>query len=354
MVVKTKSNRNVKRFWARAFAGFALAAAGMASGAWEHGGARRGISSADDRGAGFRFVAYWDGANIPGGRFERPIGIAVAPSGDVYITDSRKRVLHLNRRGRFLGGWGREGRGPGDFEIPMGIAVAPDRSVYVSDYELDRVQKFTADGRFLLAFGKSGSGPGEFDAPAGLAVDAAGYVCVADFYNDRTEKFNSVDAFQKVIGKPGRLGEGALHYPTGVSILPGGGLLVADAYNYELQWFTASGQPRGRRGYHLFWLWPRPTSSDGGFNTPTGVAAGSNGGIYVADGGNHRVVMLSPDRKFMAAWKIPNAASGVDSPEQVAASPDGTTVYATDLAANRIIVLKVVDRAGLASTRGKN
>ena len=59
----------------------------------------------------------------------------------------------------------------------------------------------------------------------------------------------------------------------------------------------------------------------------------------VADSGNHRVVMLSPAGEYLAHWQIPNASSGVFSPEHIAVSPDGSTVYATDLAGNRVLVL---------------
>jgi len=118
--------------------------------------------------------------------------------------------------------------------------------------------------------------------------------------------------------------------------------MVADAYNYQLQWFDTDGQPKERLGYHLFWLWPRPVSSSAGFNAPTGVAADSMGFIHVADSGNHRVVMLTQRGEYLSEWKIPEAAPEIHSPEKIAVAPDGRTVYATDLAANRILVLNVV------------
>jgi len=224
--------------------------------------------------------------------------------------------------------------------------VAPDGSVFVSDYDLDRVQKFTADGKYLLQFGRSGAGPGEFDAPAGLAVDGAGAVYVADFYHHRIHKFSGEGALQTVLGHPGRLGAGALHYPTGLHASADGRLIVADAYNYQLQWFDADGRSVRRTGYHLFWLWPRPASTTAGFNAPTGVTVGPDGFIHVADSGNHRVVLLSKQGEFVAEWKMTDADPMIHSPEKIAVSPDGRRVYATDFAANRIIVLRLTDPAG--------
>ncbi len=294
---------------------------------------------------GYELAGYWDGADVPGGKFDRPNGIAVAPDGDVYVVDARKRVVRLDAAGRFKAEWGREGSGAGEFSNPVDVAVAPDGSVFVSDYDQDRVQKFTADGKYLLQFGRPGSGPGEFDAPAGLAVDAAGAVYVADFYHHRLQKFSGDGAFQTVIGHPGRLGDGALHYPTGLHAAADGRLVVADAYNYQLQWFDADGHPIRRAGYHPFWLWPRPTSLAAGFNAPTGVTMGPDGFIHVADSGNHRVVLLTDKGEYVTEWKIPDADPGIYSPEKIAASPGGRRVYATDFAANRIIVLRLMKPA---------
>lgn len=312
--------------------------AATALGLW---GTRWRVPQAPAAGAGYTLQDAWDGSMIPEGGLQRPIGIAVAPAGDVYVSDERLRVVHFNAAGEFVGEWGREGDGRGEFRNPVGLAVGRDGAVYVSDYEQDRIQKFTADGEFLLDFGRAGSAPGEFSAPAGLAVDEANFIYVADFYNHRVQKFRPDGSFDVVIGDPGRLGVGALHYPTGVHMTGQGEILVADAYNYQLQWFEAGGRPLLRAGYHLLWLWPRPTTSTTGFNAPTDAATDPRGIIHVADSGNHRVVMLSPAGEYLAHWQIPNASSDVFSPEHITVSPDGATVYATDLAGDRILVLTV-------------
>lgn len=292
--------------------------------------------------AAYKLGAYWTGDGIPGGALFRPIGVAVAPDGSVYVTDARRRVVRFRPSGTFLGAWGGDGNGKGEFSNPVGIAAAPDGSVYVSDYDQDRVQKFTADGKFLLQFGSHGSQPGQFNAPAGLAVGRTGRVYVADFYNNRIEEFSAEGKLLRVIGVPGRVGMAALHYPTGVAALPAGDILVADAYNYELQWFTESGDAFREVGYRLFSAWPRPATGLVGFNAPTDAAVGPHGRISVADSANHRVVMLSPDGKFETAWKIPNPVREIFSPEHIAVSADGKTVYATDFAANRLIVLNII------------
>ena len=307
----------------------------------ERWGTRWTVPQAIAPAASYVLQATWDGATLPGGPLERPIGIAVAPSGDVYVTDALLRVARFDPSGAALGQWGGEGAGPGEFGNPIGVAVGPDGAVYVSDYEQDRVQTFDATGEFLAEFGRPGSGPGEFNAPAGLAVDEAGHIYVTDFYNHRVQKFRPDGSFEVAVGHPGRLGPGALHYPTGVAVTPGGEVLVADAYNYQVQWFDRDGQPRRRIGYHLLWIWPRPVASAAGFFAPTDAGAGRDGVIHVADSGNHRIVMLSADGEYVTEWRVPDADPSVFSPEHLAVSADGATVYATDLGKGRVLVLRV-------------
>lgn len=291
--------------------------------------------------AGYTLQTTWNGADARGGPLQRPIGIAVAPSGDVYVTDALLRVVQFSPDGRVRREWGHEGHGRGEFSNPVGIAVGPNGTVYVSDYEQDRIQTFSPAGGFLMEFGASGSGPGQFRSPAGLAVDRDGSVYVADFYNHRIQKLTENGSFEQVIGHAGRLGLGALHYPTGIAITHEREILVADAYNYQLQWFDASGDAIRQVGYHLFWLWPRPVSSTAGFAVPTDAGASPNGVIHVADSANHRIVMLSARGAYLTDWRIPDANPDIYSPEHIAISPDGSTVYATDLAANRVLVLNV-------------
>ena len=59
----------------------------------------------------------------PGGPFNRPTNLAVAPSGDLYISDGygNCRVHQFSPRGELRRSWGVPGTGPGQFHLPHGI-----------------------------------------------------------------------------------------------------------------------------------------------------------------------------------------------------------------------------------------
>ncbi len=121
---------------------------------------------------------------------DRPVAVAVAPSGAVYVADAGlDRVFELGPAGALLDSWGGPGHGPGRFEEPSGIAVDSTGHVFVSDRRLNRVQKFSSRGRLLAAWGAPGGGLGQLSSPAGLAVDCRGAVLVADTANNRVQVF---------------------------------------------------------------------------------------------------------------------------------------------------------------------
>ena len=120
-----------------------------------------------------------------------PHAVAVAPNGDVYTLEMGKSIVkRFDESGSFLGSWGREGTGKSEFVGPAGLAVGPTGDVYVADMAC--VQRFTAEGSFLNAWGSSGSKPGEFEFLNGVAVSPNGFVYVADTLNYRIQYFRPV------------------------------------------------------------------------------------------------------------------------------------------------------------------
>lgn len=86
-----------------------------------------------------------------GGPFNRPTNLAVAPDGDLFVSDGygNTRIHRFDAQGRLCESWGEPGSGHGQFRIPHSTWVHTDGRVFVCDRENDRIQIFSPRGEFL-------------------------------------------------------------------------------------------------------------------------------------------------------------------------------------------------------------
>lgn len=83
--------------------------------------------------------------------FYRPTDMAVAPSGDIFVTDGygNRRVVHFDKNGNFIKAWGEYGSEPGQFVLPHAIAMDSKGLLYVADRNSGRIQVFDQEGTFI-------------------------------------------------------------------------------------------------------------------------------------------------------------------------------------------------------------
>jgi DNA-binding beta-propeller fold protein YncE len=150
------------------------------------------------------------------GMFDFPHGMDVDRDGSVWVTDAAglsatqrtatgkgHQVFKFSPDGKLLmtlGKAGVGGNGPDTFFSPSDVAVAPNGEVFITDghtcndqnaaHCTARVVKYSKDGKFIKAFGKTGSRPGEFRSPHCLAIDSRGRVIVCDRGNGRLQVFD--------------------------------------------------------------------------------------------------------------------------------------------------------------------
>ncbi len=280
----------------------------------------------------YHLVKTWGEKGVAPGQFHNPIGIAYSDN-HVYVADSlNHRIQVFDANGRFI----RQIAVP-DQGRPMNIA-ARNGKVYAADFWNDDVLIFGADGtleRTLGTPGKAGSAAAQFNSPAGIAADLKGNIYVAGFYNQRVQKLSPQGHFIRQWGHTGKKGyveSGWFNYPTDVAVAPDGTLYVADGYNDRIQMFGPDG--------HFLRKWGGPFAANirgsfnGWFRTPTGVAVGPHGNVFVADQENNRIQKFTSQGRFLTAFGTSHRGPGYTE-TAVTVAPNGT-VYTTNLVENRV------------------
>ncbi|NJC98007.1 MAG: TIGR03663 family protein [Anaerolineae bacterium] len=141
------------------------------------------------------YLSVFGTAGFDPGQFDEPVGVAVAPGGTVYVTDTwnqRVQAFTPSEDGNFyfpLLQWDVNGWFGQSLDNKPLIAVSPDEHVFVTDPESYRVIEFTSSGEFVRTWGDFGSNPDEIGLAAGVAVDRLGFVWVTDAGNNRILRY---------------------------------------------------------------------------------------------------------------------------------------------------------------------
>ena len=148
------------------------------------------------------------------GLFESAHSVTVDAQGFLWVTDSAAHVVHkFGPDGRLLTTLGKKGVA-GDnasrdlFNQPNHVAVAPSGDIYVSDgYQNARVVQFSSNGQFVrIIGGVKGSQPGQLQLPHGVALDSRGRILINDSDNQRVSVFDKDGRFVETWPYPSRGG----------------------------------------------------------------------------------------------------------------------------------------------------
>lgn len=280
------------------------------------------------------------------GQFQRPRDIAIAPDGTLYVADTENhRIQHLSPEGEVLHVWGGFGdatrtAAPGGlFNQPWGIGLGPDGSVYVADTWNHRVQKFTAEGEFVTMWGYFGQGeqPEAFWGPRDVAVDSKGRVFVTDTGNKRVVVFDGEGRYITQFGGPG-LAPGQLDEPVGIVIDANGLIYVADTWNQRIQVFQEGEETNLFRSFRT---WELQAWYGQSLDNKPYLAVDERGFVFAVDPEGYRVLQFTLTGEAVRAWGDYGVSSSTFGlPASVAVAPDGG-IWVVDAGNSRLMLFRL-------------
>lgn len=262
---------------------------------------------------------------------DSPCGVAVDSAGNVYIADTLNNLIRKVAGGTITTLAGDYSLGTGyagdtaaataaQLDAPVGIVVDSAGNVWIADTGNNVIREVTTDGNINTIVGNSYADYGgdggtaiacSLNHPLGLALDAAGNMYIADQLNQRIRKVtatNGVISTTSIIttvagnGILGSKGSGdlaidaGLSDPSWVAVDSAGNLFITDLVNNIVRRVAAAdGTIATVAGNGQF-----GDSGDGGpalqaaITFPLSVAVNAAGKVYVAQGENNVIRVLTP------------------------------------------------------------
>ena len=302
-----------------------------------------------------------DGGAATSAELNYPAGIAVDGSGNLFIADTSNNVIRKRTSsGTISTVAGTTGSGyAGDggvatsavLSTPAGVAIDASGNLYIADTGNNVIRKVASDGTITTVAGNSFGGYGGDGGPAvnatltgptGVVADAAGNLYIADTRNHVVRKVGKDGIINRFAGTGagGYSGDGSpavqamLNYPEGLALDAAGNLYITDSLNCRIRMVTPTGMITTVAGTGKF-----GSSGDGGpadkalLDTPSDVALGAGGSLYIADSQNNRIRRLTPDTSAIPSMQ-PGAVISASAFGALASAAPGSWVeiYGSHLA----------------------
>jgi uncharacterized protein (TIGR03437 family) len=270
-----------------------------------------------------------DNATATSAELNKPAGIALDSSGNLYIADTGNNVIRkVDTSGKITtvvgnslaGYYGDTGAATAaEVNGPLALAFDPSGNYSISDTGNNVIRKIASLN--ITSTAGSGSMVGRLSHPWGIAFDSSGVLYIVDNGNNRIAKYTGTGtnpltnfAGNQTTGFSGDGGPAAsaqLSGPTGIAVDSAGNVYIDDSNNGRIRRISTSGvitTIAGNRG-------GCPYTGDGGLATnagfcaPRGIALDSSGKIYIADSGNNVIRVLTPVAPAISSDGVTNAAS---------------------------------------------
>jgi len=247
-------------------------------------------------------------------------GVAVDAGGNLFIADMYNQRLRVETYNLLLtvagnGTTGYSGDGGDAYNAalnrPAGVAIDASGNIYIADTYNSRIRKVDVNDIITTVAGNgnigvAGDGGNATNAylynPTGVAVDNAGDLFIADMGNNRIRKVDAHgiittvagNAFAAYAGDGGAATNASLSSPYGVAVDAYGNLFIADSENQRIRMVNASGiittVAGGGSGYVVDGI----AATNAILSRPNGVAVDAAGGLYIADTYHYRIRKVTP------------------------------------------------------------
>lgn len=242
----------------------------------------------DGRGEGFVRSLY----GFEGDLLRRPTGVGIDPQGDIHVADTgKKRIVVFDSAGDFVTVYGTAGTGAFELDNPIDVAISSDGRSFVVDRTLGKVVVFDATRQPINEIA--------FEEPP-TSVTIGGDEELLFITTDSGVLIGNLDG-ELLTGYIARGREpGQFDRPAGVAVGQDGTLYVCDSLNYRIQAISTSGQPLWQYGSPL----PEGEAlmyqgDDRKFGLPSSITIDENDRLYVVDGLDSEIDVLTTDGEFI-------------------------------------------------------
>ncbi len=280
-----------------------------------------------------------DDGPAPAAALSHPGGVAVDPSGDVFIADTG------NDRVREVSSSGVIATVTADVKGPTGLAVNAEGDLFIADSGDDRVLEVYIDpttgaispesaigvvaGTGIAGYSGDGGPAADaaLDAPTGLAVDAEGDLFIADTGNNAVREVSPSGVITTVFD--------GVRSPSGIAVDAQGDLYLTEAGGVAVTEVSPAGVT---------------STFASGFAATSGLAVDAQGNLYVADVSSDRVLKVSPQGHSTAVAGDGAAGFGGDGGPAAAAALDDPSAIAVDAFGDLFIADSANDRVRVVGT----
>jgi len=266
------------------------------------------------------------------GQFMLPGGIAVDANGSIYVADTgNNRLQKFDSTGKLLAITGGFGWDNEQFQQPGDICSGNMLDFYIADRDNSRIVRYNKEMHFISAVYSNTALEEklQFVFPISLSMSIHGELFLIDSENSKIVKLNS--RFEPALAFGGfDWGRGALDKPTQIHVSRNDQVFVSDQGKQCIIIYDYFGNTINEIGQDIL-------------DSPTGLCTGLNDLLAVADSGLDQLLFFDKNGAFLQQFGMNgNDFGAFNNPGDVAMQND--LLYVADTGNHRVLVFKITVR----------